>query len=88
MERKKGNRTIERGFTLGESFSLYHSLTRKKGWRWVERWGSEPHRAIWINPRKLTTYTYCEGDLMRVICDNQVAFLDELRETNDFYKQF
>lgn len=87
-ERKKGNRTIERSFTFGDSFGLYDSMTKKKGWQWVERWGQEPYRAIWINPQKLTTFTYCEGDLTRVICDDQGAFLDELREANEFYKQF
>ena len=73
---------------MGESFSLYNSMTRKKGWEWVERWGDEPYRSVWINPQRLTTFTYCEGDLIKIICDDRVAFLDELREANEFYKQF
>ena len=88
QERKKGNRTIERRFTMGDSYSLYDSMTRKKGWFWIERWGQEPYRSVWINPQRLTTFTYCEGDLIRVTCDNQGAFLDELREANEFYKQY
>ncbi len=31
MERKKGNRTIKRGFTLADSYGLYNSMTRKNG---------------------------------------------------------
>lgn len=88
IERKKGNRTIKRSFTMGESFSLYNSMTRKKGWFWIERWGQEPYRSVWINPQKLSTFTYCEGDLIKVICDDRKAFLDELREANVFYKQY
>lgn len=87
-ERKKNNRTIERSFTLADSYGLYNTLTKKKGWQSVGRWGQEPARSVWINPKKLTTYTYCEGDLIKVICDNQDAFLDELREANEFYQQY
>lgn len=87
-ERKKGNRTIERSFTLEDSFSFFERKIREKGYRWVERWGLEPYRSVWINPKELTTFTYCEGDLIKVICDDQAAFLDELRDNNEYYKQF
>lgn len=88
QERKKGNRTIERSFTMYHSLTVFDLISRKKGYKWVERWGDEPYRSVWINPKELTVYTYCEGDLIKVICDDRVAFLDELREANEFYKQF
>ncbi len=88
QKRKKGNRTVERSFTLADSFSLYDSMTKKKGWSLVGRWTQEPNRKVWINPKRLTTFTYCEGDLIKVICDDRKAFVDELREANEFYKQY
>ena len=87
-ERKNGNRTVERSFTLTHSLTVFDLICRRKSNLWIERWGDEPYRSVWINPKELTTTTYCEGDITKVICDNQGAFLDELREVNEFYKQY
>ncbi len=87
-ERKKGNRTIERSFTFADGVAIFHVMSRKRGFKYIDRWGKVPARSVWINPKERIVYTYCEGDLIKVTCDNQGAFLIELREANEFYKQF
>jgi len=87
-ERKNGNCTIERGFTLFSSMSIFVEYNTKKNYLYVERWALEPYRFVWINPKEKIIFTYCEGDLMKVTCDNQAAFLEQLRENNEFYREF
>lgn len=52
----------------------------RPGWQYVEGWIDGPYRVVWISYEHLATFTYCEGDLTLVVCDDRESFDMEIRD--------
>jgi hypothetical protein len=67
---------------------IFDDLTpdKFKGWQYVEGWNDGPYRVVWVNFELRATFTYCEGDLTLVVCDDDATFKTELLDCGECYK--
>jgi hypothetical protein len=49
-------------------------------------WRDGHHRFVWLNDDERYTITYCEGDVIVVVCPDVHSYADEFREASVFYQ--
>lgn len=55
------------------------------GWKQYDTDQDAWYYGIWVNPLKLTTLTYAEGDLTLVVCKSKEQYNEEIKRMNEFY---
>jgi len=89
---KKG-RKIQRAFLCSfdnsdERYLIDFADNRvKEGWKQFDTRQDAPYFGVWVNPKKLQTLTYAEGDWSLVTCDSKESYNHEIQSMIDFYDE-
>jgi hypothetical protein len=57
----------------------------RPGWQYIDGWIDGPYRVVWVSFEYRATFTYCEGDLTLVTCDDEATFRKELADAERYY---
>lgn len=58
------------------------------GFEEVEEWGDGQYRRVWKSDADRAIVTYCEGDVIVVVCADDAAYQDEIRRAAEFYAKY
>lgn len=78
---------IDRGNNHIDRYYYDERLTSADGWQQYDTDQDAWYFGVWINTKKLETFTYAEGDTRHVIAPNVEAFRAELADLYKFYPQ-
>lgn len=78
---------IDRGSYHTSRYHYDDQLTASDGWQQYDTEQDAWYFGIWINPVKLETFTYAEGDTIHVIAPSVEAFRAELARLYAFHPQ-
>lgn len=57
----------------------------KKGWAQLDTWQDASYFGVWINPKTLSIFTYCEGDTTLQRCEDEDEFKAEVLKAVEFH---
>lgn len=80
---KQGNEVI-REFCPGDRYRYDMKLNRE-GWVQYDTDQDAHYFGCWVNPVKLMTFCYCEGDTILVKCADKEHYNAEIQSMNDYY---
>jgi hypothetical protein len=69
------------GSFFNEQNFFYDGTLGKMGFKYIDGFLCEPYLMIWVNPKKLSILTYCEGDLSLAESENLETFKKEIKES-------
>ncbi|WOQ14085.1 hypothetical protein [Aeromonas media] len=78
---------IDRGSHHTSRYHYDDRLTASDGWQQYDTEEDAWYFGIWINPVKLETFTYAEGDTIHVIAPDIEAFRAELARLYEYHPQ-
>lgn len=91
MDRTK-QETNKHGNIVTRSFAdldRYHFdvnvCSASKGWKQYDTDQDAWYFGVWVNPEKLLTMSYAEGDVTLVTCISEESYHAELKEMAEFY---
>ena len=59
----------------------------KEGWLQFDTRQDAPYFGVWMNPLKLQTLSYAEGDWSLVTCDDKDSYNQEIESAIEFYDE-
>lgn len=78
--------TLLRGFDLhGSRYDYDEKRTAANGWVQIDTCQDAPYFGIWAHAANRRIATFCEGDLMVEICDDDADFQKSLQACLAFY---
>ena len=82
---KRGNR-IKRTWLSTERYRWdFNEPFRSDGWEQYDTSQDAWYFGVWVNPRKLVTLSYAEGDWTLVVCPDAEHYNAEIADANEFY---
>lgn len=87
FETNKHGCRIDRGSHSADRYYYDRRLTSADGWEQYDTDQDAWYFGVWINTKKLETFTYAEGDTRHVIAPSVEAFRAELADLYEFYPQ-
>ena len=88
----RSERTNERGNLIREAFAGrdrylwdFDKDFTADGWQQYDTDQDAHYFGMWVNPKRLETFTYCEGDVELVICSDVEHYNAEIANANEFY---
>lgn len=63
----------------------FNKCSYSNGWFQVDTYQDAGYFGIWTNPTTREIVTYAEGDITRVVCDDDNSYAIELRTTASYY---
>lgn len=85
---ERGNQVIRRKSKHHDRYQYDLNLCRPSdGWEQFDTHQDAPYFGMWVNKRKLTTVTYCEGDETTVICPDAEHYNAEIEDACQFYEE-
>ena len=86
VEIKDANRTIYRMFYPSSRY-LVDCAPDFKGWEQFDTYQDAPYFGVWSNKELKQSLCYAEGDWVLVQCTNEESYLQEVKETIEFYNE-
>ena len=90
--RKQETRTNSRDnvihdlFLPSERYSIdFADDYNSEGWQQFDTDQDAPYFGVWVNPTKLLTLTYAEGDWSLVVCSDAKHYNAEIKDMCEFY---
>lgn len=85
---QKEGRVIQRAFGESERYAVDFADNRtKEGWMQFDTEQDAWYYGVWVNPAKLQTLTYAEGDWSLVTCESKEWYNAELEDMCRFHDE-
>lgn len=87
-ERTRLNHKIHRAFLQTHRYVVdFAEDFNTEGWQQFDTSQDAHYFGFWVNPVKLITLTYAEGDWSLVVCENIEQYNKEIQSAIDFYEE-
>ena len=84
----KEGRVIQRAFRPSERYVVDFADNRtQEGWMQFDTGQDAPYYGVWVNPTKLQTLSYAEGDWALVTCESEEWYNAELLDMCEFHDE-
>ncbi len=80
------NRIFLVGHIDGDRYMFDHHLKASDGWMQYDTAQDASYFGVWVNPKRMATITFAEGDVSIVICKTPKAYNAEIEKMNEFYE--
>jgi len=85
METNKQGNEVIREFCPGDRYRYDMKLVGREGWKQYDTDQDAHYFGCWVNPDKMMTFCYCEGDVTIIRCKDKEHYNAEIQSMNEFY---